>query len=154
MFASSKAGACFVRVPNSPTAPRQQHGAAGDGERPYYAYALAAQRFYPEPALAEGVFPKATVAQERYALVKGVRIDPGAVIGEHVELGDHVRIGANTVIGGNVQITGSHSHIGAACGYIEAIASWATASSCIAASISARDGFRNFCASGKKACSK
>lgn len=110
-FTQTKAGMCFVKPKFAGRAP------AGMvlliTEEPYYAYALTAQKFYPEAKAAPGVSAHAHVAATA-KLGKDVRIDAGAVIGEHVSLGDGCHIGANTVISDHVTI-GEHTRIGANC---------------------------------------
>ncbi len=116
-FVASKAGACFVRQKYAGRAP--QGMALLITEEPYYAYALAAQRFYPELPLAAGISPQAVIAGSA-AVGKGCRIDAGAAIGEHVTIGKDVHIGANTVIGDGVEI-GDGCRIGALCSISHAI---------------------------------
>lgn len=110
-FSTSNAGACFVRSKFTARAP--EHMLLLVTEEPYYAYALAAQRFHPAPGFEPGVSPHAHVAPSA-TIGNGVRIEAGAVIGERAVIGDGCRIGAHTVIGDGVTI-GSHSRIGALC---------------------------------------
>jgi len=116
-FAQSKAGACFVRPKYVPRAPKSMVLLITDD--PYSAYALTAQRFYPEPAVTAGIAPQAVIAKSA-VVGKGARIDPGAVIGEHVRIGSGCWIGANTVIDDNVEI-GDNCRIGALCTISHAI---------------------------------
>ena len=111
LFASSKAGACFVREKFAARAPAGMILLVTD--TPYYAYALATHHFYPETAIAAVISPSAHVAKNA-TIGKNVRIDAGAVIGEKVVLGDGSWIGANTVIDHGVEI-GSNTRIGALC---------------------------------------
>ena len=70
---------------------------------PYLTYARMAADLHPEPPLAPGIAPSASVATS--ALVPAsCQIDPGAVIGAGVSLGEHCVIGANAVIGAGCQI--------------------------------------------------
>ena len=116
-FAQSKAGACFVRPKFTSRAPKGMALLVTD--EPYYAYALTAQKLYPEPEVTPGISPQAVVAGSAN-LGKGARIDSGAVIGEKVSIGDGCWIGANTVIGDNVEI-GEGCRIGALCTISHAI---------------------------------
>lgn len=110
-FEASKAGACFVRAKFAGRAPAGMITLIT--EEPYYAYALAAQAFYPTLAVIPGVSPQAQVAASA-TLGKGVRVDAGAVIGERASIGNGCWIGANSVIGDGVEI-GDGAHIGALC---------------------------------------
>jgi UDP-3-O-[3-hydroxymyristoyl] glucosamine N-acyltransferase len=116
-FANSKAGACFVRPKYAERAP------AGMvlllTEEPYFAYALTAQRFYPDAAVTAAIAPSAHIASTA-TLGAGVRVDAGAVIGEHAVIGDGAWIGANSVIGDGVQI-GAQSRVGPLCGISHAV---------------------------------
>ena len=116
-FTRSGAGACFVRPKYVSRAPKDMVLLVT--EDPYYAYALTAQRLYPEPEWEPGVSPGASVA-ESAAIGKGSRIDPGVVIGAHVKIGNGCRIGANSVIGDYVEI-GDGTRIGALCTVSHAI---------------------------------
>ena len=110
-FSASKAGACFVRSKFAARAPNGMALLVTDD--PYYAYALLARHFYPEPKAIPGISPRAEIAPTA-TIGKEVRIDSGVVIGAHAEIGDNCWIGANTVIGDGVTI-GSGSRIGANC---------------------------------------
>lgn len=116
-FGRSAAGACFVRSRYSDRAPAGMVLLVTD--EPYYAYALTARHFHPDPEIAAGVSPQAQVSKSA-TVGRHVRIDAGAVIGDHVIIGDHCWIGANTVIGDGVEI-GSHCRIGALCSISHAI---------------------------------
>ena len=110
-FSASKAGACFVRPKFVERAPEGMLLLVT--EEPYFAYALAAQYFYPVPAVTPGISPAAHIAPSA-ALGAGCRVDAGAHIGENVKIGAGCHIGANTVIGEGVEI-GDGCHIGALC---------------------------------------
>ena len=110
-FAASKAGACFVRSKFVNRAPQDMLLLVT--EEPYYAYALAAQYFYPQPEVTPGIAPTAQIARSA-SIGQGVRIDSGAVIGERVKLGTGCWIGANSVIADGVEI-GDNTRIGALC---------------------------------------
>jgi len=116
-FAESKAGACFVRPQYAGRAPKDTVLLVT--AEPYYAYALTAQRFYPEPNFTAVISPQAVVAKNA-AIGKDCRIGAGAVIGENVKIGANSRIGSNTVIDDGVEI-GSDCRIGALCSISHAI---------------------------------
>lgn len=116
-FESSKAGACFVRSKFVERAPEGMLLLVT--EEPYYAYALAAQKFYPQENFIASVSPQAHIAKTA-VLGKNVRIDSGAVIAENVRIGDNCYIGANTVIDRSVEI-GDGTRIGALCSISHAI---------------------------------
>ncbi len=107
-FYASTAGACFVRPKFADKAPKGM--AVLLTEDPYRCYALAAQKFYPQPRpeigvhAASHVHPTATVG-------KNVSISAGAVIGANVVIGDNSCIGPNAVIEQGVQI-GKNTQIG------------------------------------------
>jgi UDP-3-O-[3-hydroxymyristoyl] glucosamine N-acyltransferase len=108
-FRRSRAGAAFVDERAAEQAPPGM--ALLVNREPYKAYALAAQAFYPAPAVSCGVAPSAL-------------IDPAAIVPEDCEIGPHVvieagarlgrrcRVGAHTVIGAGVEI-GEDGRIGA-----------------------------------------
>lgn len=88
-FKATKAGACFVRPEFADDAP---HGVTPlVTTNPYRAYALAAQRLYPDAASAADIAPSAV-------------IDPSANIGNGCNIGANVFIGANVVVGDNVRV--------------------------------------------------
>lgn len=110
-FSRTKAGAVFVTKAMARFAPPGVRLLLTD--RPYRAYALAAQAFYPAVSPPDTTFvdPSACVhPSARIGL--GCVVEPGAVIAEGVKIGDRSRIGANAVIGRNVEI-GPDSSIGA-----------------------------------------
>lgn len=108
-FTASKAGACFVRRKFVERAPQGMTLLVT--EEPYTAYALTAQKFYPDVILAPGISPHAFISPSA-VIGTGCRIDPGAVIGERVTIGADCWIGAGTVIGDGVEI-GTGGRIGA-----------------------------------------
>jgi UDP-3-O-[3-hydroxymyristoyl] glucosamine N-acyltransferase len=91
-------------------------------ERPYRAYAVAAQAFYPEPPPAAWRSPSAIVDASA-KIGEGCRIEPYAVIGAGAEIGRRCVIGAGSVIGPasilgddvrvGAQVTISHAIVGA-----------------------------------------
>ncbi len=96
-FKKTSAGACFVHPDMAQFAP--EGTVCLTARNPYKAYALAAQKFYPDKI----------PAQSEHA--------PTAVIHETAEIGDNCLIEANAVIGANVKI-GAHCII-KACAVIE-----------------------------------
>ena len=116
-FEQSKAGACFVRPQYKDRAPK--HMALLLTDEPYAAYAIAAQRLFPEPAFEPGISPQAVIAQSA-TIGKGARLESGVIIGENVTIGEKVRIGAHTVIGDHVEI-GDGSRIAPLCTISHAI---------------------------------
>jgi len=111
MFEASKAGACFVRRKFAERAPKHMLLLVTD--EPYFAYALTARRFYPDPSFTPAISPQASVSPSA-RIGKDCRIDSGAIIGEHVVIGDRCWIGAHTVISDGVSI-GNDCRIGALC---------------------------------------
>jgi len=107
-FEISKAGACFVRPKFVKHAPKNM--ALLVTEEPYYAYALTAQKFYPEEEVTPGISPAAQIAKTA-VIGKGCCIDAGAIIGEKAKIGERCSIGAHAVIGNGVEI-GDDSRIG------------------------------------------
>jgi UDP-3-O-[3-hydroxymyristoyl] glucosamine N-acyltransferase len=116
-FAKSKAGACFVRSKFVARAPEGMTLLVT--EAPYYCYALTAQAFYPDAAIAPGTSPHAHIAQTAEIDVSA-RIDAGAVIGEKAKIGKRCHIGAHTVIHDGVEI-GDDTRIGSHCSISHAI---------------------------------
>lgn len=125
-FEKTKAAACFVHPKFANRAP--------EGilllltERPYHAFALAAQAFHPDATHgantfgnADAVDPRAYV-HESAKLGENVTIEPGASIGAHAEIGRNTIVGCNTSIGKGCtvgkdcfiapNVTVSHAHIG------------------------------------------
>lgn len=74
-------------------------------KKPYRAYALAAQKFYPVRSTIEKteISPRAVVS-ESAEIGPCCIIEAGVVIGENVKIGKATRISANTVIGDSVVI--------------------------------------------------
>jgi UDP-3-O-[3-hydroxymyristoyl] glucosamine N-acyltransferase len=107
-FASSRAGAAFVHPDLASQAPPGM--ALLLSQQPYKAYALAAQAFYPQPALQPGVAATALIDPSA-RIGEGCEIAAHVVIGAGVEIGDDCRIGANTVIADGVVI-GQGARIG------------------------------------------
>ncbi len=96
------AGACFVRPEMVRHAPEKTVCLVA--ENPYQAYALAAQKFYPEHIEVKEDRGIGAVVDETAVLGKNCNIAAGAVIGAHVKIGRNCRIGANAVIEESVEI--------------------------------------------------
>jgi UDP-3-O-[3-hydroxymyristoyl] glucosamine N-acyltransferase len=110
-FETSKAGGCFVRKKFAERAPKTMQLLIT--EEPYYAYAIAAQKFYPQEDFTAGISSHAQIAGSA-SIGKNVRIDSGVVISENVQIGNGCWIGANTMIDKSVEI-GEGARIGALC---------------------------------------
>jgi UDP-3-O-[3-hydroxymyristoyl] glucosamine N-acyltransferase len=107
-FGASRAGACVVHPDRRAAAPPGMSLLLS--REPYRAWALIAQRFYPEPAPAGGVAATASV-DDTARIGDGAEIGPGAVIGARAEIGRRCIIGANAVIGAGT-VTGEDCRIG------------------------------------------
>jgi len=107
-FVKTEAGACFVHPDMADKAPANT--ALLVHKSPYKAYALAAQRFYPEVQKPAEISSASHVAVSA-EIADGCRIEAGAVIGENVKIGAGTRIEHNAVIDDNVVI-GSHCRVG------------------------------------------
>lgn len=110
-FENSKAGACFVRQKFAARAPENMLLLIT--EEPYYAYALTAQKLYPQKDFVAAISPQAQIARTA-KIGKNTRIDSGVVIGEYVQIADNCWIGANTIIDNHVEI-GEDTRIGGLC---------------------------------------
>ncbi|MEJ0071679.1 MAG: UDP-3-O-(3-hydroxymyristoyl)glucosamine N-acyltransferase [Pseudomonadota bacterium] len=95
-FADTGAGACLVGRGDPPSAPPALSLVRVD--KPYRAFIKLANLFYPEPAVAPGIDPRAMVDASA-SLGAGCRIEAGAVIGPRAEIGARCLVGALTVIG-------------------------------------------------------
>lgn len=95
-FAASKAGACFAAPAMAQYAPKGMALLLSD--RPYRAYALAAQAFYPDEISPPAVISPHAVIHPDAVIGAGVSIDAFAVIGPGVQIGDGCRIGAHSSI--------------------------------------------------------
>lgn len=108
-FKSSHAGACFVSPDHVDQAPKDMVLLVTPN--PYKAYALTAQKFYPEPS-----WKKSHIAQNaniHASAVIGANciIDHNAFIGPNVKIGANCWIKPNVVIGQGVEI-GDNTVIG------------------------------------------
>jgi UDP-3-O-[3-hydroxymyristoyl] glucosamine N-acyltransferase len=80
-------------------------------ERPYRAYAVAAQAFYPEPPPVPWISTDARI-DPTARIGEGTRVEPFAVIGAHVEIGRRCSIGAGSTIG-PASVLGDDVRVGA-----------------------------------------
>lgn len=121
-LAESGAGTCILDARYAGRAPPEMSLLLTP--RPYRAYAIVAQLFYPRPPTKAGIHATAVVdAAARvdpsaeigpYVVVEaGAEIGPDCRIGSHVVVGAGVRIGAGTLVGPHCSL--SHCEIGARC---------------------------------------
>jgi UDP-3-O-[3-hydroxymyristoyl] glucosamine N-acyltransferase len=108
-FRQSKAGAVLVHPSLATEAPADLCLLVT--ERPYRAYAVAAQAFYPEPPPVAWRSPVASIDVSA-KLGEGCRVEPYAVIGAGVEIGRRCVIGAGSVIGA-ASVLGDDVRVGA-----------------------------------------
>ena len=108
-LAASRAGACIIGPAYADRAPEGMTLLLTP--KPYRAYALVAQAFYPPVPHAEGVHPTAIVDPSA-RIGEGAAIGPRAVIGAGVEIGRGCLIKANAVIEDGV-VVGDGTEIGA-----------------------------------------
>ncbi len=108
-FKATSAAACIVAPRHAKSAPPGVALLLSD--RPYRAYALAAQAFYPVAQPAAGIHARAIV-DPTAVLGEGVSIAAGAVVEAGAKIGAGTSIGVNSVIGANVGI-GRDCRIGA-----------------------------------------
>jgi UDP-3-O-[3-hydroxymyristoyl] glucosamine N-acyltransferase len=107
-MAASRAGACIIEPRFAERAPEGMILLLTP--KPYRAYALVAQAFYPPVPHAEGVHPTAIVDPSA-RIGEGAAIGPRAVIGAGVEIGRGCLIKANSVIEDGV-VVGDGTEIG------------------------------------------
>jgi UDP-3-O-[3-hydroxymyristoyl] glucosamine N-acyltransferase len=108
-FRASEAGAVLVHPSLAAVAPPNLCLLVT--ERPYRAYAVAAQAFYPEPPPEPGLAPSAAI-DPTARIGEGSRVEPHAVIGAGAELGRRCLVGAGAVIGPAVTL-GDDVRVGA-----------------------------------------
>ena len=108
-FEVSRAGACLVHPDLASRAPKGM--ALLVTRKPYTAYALVAQLFYPIPVPRSGIAPGAIV-DPTADIGEGTEVAAGAVVGAGVRIGVRCRIASNAVIGDRVEI-GDDTTIGA-----------------------------------------
>jgi UDP-3-O-[3-hydroxymyristoyl] glucosamine N-acyltransferase len=100
-FKTTRAGACFIRPESLADLPQNTVGLVTD--HPYRAYAVAAQKFYPEPQSVRFIAPTAFV--DASAIVgDDTYIAHGVFIGERAKIGARVKIMPNSVIMNDVEI--------------------------------------------------
>lgn len=108
-FKESNAGACFV------TRDAAQHAPKGMAllvtEQPYKAYALTAQRLYPEPTWKKTHIAKSAFIHPTAEVGANCIIDHNVYVGSHVKIGANTWLKPNVVVGNGVEI-GSHTVIG------------------------------------------
>ncbi|MFQ6017216.1 MAG: UDP-3-O-(3-hydroxymyristoyl)glucosamine N-acyltransferase [Kiloniellaceae bacterium] len=108
-FAASRAGACIVAPDYADRAPKGM--ALLLTPKPYKAYALVAQAFYPRPPRTAGIH-EAAVIDTTAKIAEGTLIGPGVVIGPDAEIGRNCVIKPNAVIEAGVKV-GDDTEIGA-----------------------------------------
>lgn len=108
---NSKAGACFIREKFANRAPCEMILLIT--EEPYYAYAIIAQKFYPQEKFVAEISPRANISSSA-SIGKNVRIEVGATIGDNVKIADNCIVGANTILDKSVEI-GENTKIGGLC---------------------------------------
>jgi UDP-3-O-[3-hydroxymyristoyl] glucosamine N-acyltransferase len=111
-FTASKAGACFVSPEMADKAPKEM--ALLVTKNPHKAYALAAQKFYPEAALDKKSIASGAFVHETAKVGENCAIEHGVYIGKNVIIGANCRIQANSVIGDGVTI-GDNTNVGTNC---------------------------------------
>ena len=109
MFTASNAGACFVSPDFVDKAPA--HMALLVTKEPYKAYALAAQKFYPEPSWNKSYIAPSAFIHPTAQIGANCIIDHNVYIGKDVKIGSNCWLRPNVVIGHSVEI-GSHTVIG------------------------------------------
>jgi UDP-3-O-[3-hydroxymyristoyl] glucosamine N-acyltransferase len=108
-FQASRAGACLVHPDVASRAP--QGMALLVTRKPYTAYALVAQAFYPPPVPRSGIAAGAIV-DPTAEIGEGTEVAAGAVVGAGARIGTRCRIASNAVVGERVEI-GDDTTIGA-----------------------------------------
>ncbi len=108
-FRNSGAGACVVHPDFAAQAPAGM--ALILSQRPYRAYALIAQAFYPTPRAVPGIAPSAFIHPSA-RVAADCQVGPGAVVEAGADLAAGVIVGPNVVIGAGVSV-GAGSRIGA-----------------------------------------
>lgn len=107
-FVASGAGACIARPADADRAPPGM--ALLLTARPYRAYALAAQAFYPTPA-PNGTIHATALIDSSAKIGKDTEVAAYTVVGERVEIGRNCVIGPNVVIDAGV-VVGEGTRIG------------------------------------------
>mgnify|MGYP000937910552 CR=1 FL=1 len=101
-FTASKAGACFVAPEHADKAPKGMVLLLSD--MPYKAYALTAQRLYPEPSWSESSIAPSAIVHPTAIIGAQCRIEPNVVIGDNVTIGAKCWIKSGTVIESGVTL--------------------------------------------------
>lgn len=109
-FRSTRAGACFVSPDMASLSP--EGTVCLVTPKPYRAYALAAQKFYPERRPQAGSVAPTAFVHHSAKLGAGCVVEHGAFIDAGVEIGEQTLIEVNAVIRENVTI-GNRCRIGA-----------------------------------------
>jgi UDP-3-O-[3-hydroxymyristoyl] glucosamine N-acyltransferase len=112
LFEKTTAGACFVSPDYAAKAPKAV--ALLVSKNPYKSYALAAQKFYPEPSWTKSVIAPNAFIDPTAVIGANCIIDHNVYIGRHAKIGSNSWIKPNTVIGPGVDI-GAHAVIGSNC---------------------------------------
>ena len=108
-FKQSKASACFVSPDHVDDAPAGM--ALLVTKTPYKAYALAAQKFYPEPSWKKSSIAPNAFVHETATIGANCIIDHNAFVGPHVKIGANCWIKPNVVLGQGVEV-GDNTIIG------------------------------------------
>ena len=109
-LAATKAGAIILAAAVKDRAPAGTALLLSD--KPYQAYALAAQAFHPLGAVDEPGLSAASFIDDNATVAADCQVDAGAAIAAGVKIGARCRIRANAVIGSGVEI-GDDCDIGA-----------------------------------------
>ncbi len=112
LFQKTQAGACFISPEFVDKAPKNT--AFLVTKTPYKAYALAAQKFYPEPSWSRSHIVPTAHIDKMAEIGANCIIDHNVYIGRHAKIGAHCWIRPNTVIGPGVEI-GDNVIIGSNC---------------------------------------
>lgn len=101
-FEKTAAAACIVEPGYADKAPSGVALLLTD--KPYKAYALIAQHFYPRKSEEAGAVHPSAIIDETSEIGEGCSVGPGAVLGRNVKLGPNCSVEANAVIGDGVEI--------------------------------------------------
>lgn len=109
MFHKSRAGVCFVSPEHADEAPKGMVVLVTSN--PYKAYALTAQKFYPNPTWKKSYMAPNAFIHPTAKIGSNCIIDHNAYIGPHVTIGSNTWIKPNVVLGQGVEI-GNNTVIG------------------------------------------
>lgn len=112
LFEKTTAGACFVSADDVAKAPKGI--ALLVSKNPYKSYALAAQKFYPEPTWSKSVIAPNAYIDPTASIGANCIIDHNVYVGRHAKIGPNSWIKPNTVVGPGVEV-GSNALIGSSC---------------------------------------